>query len=232
MRTLVGLVLFAFLGIAHAAENVGGFVAGGLSSGKLTEQDDPYTYEVDTDSGGGLNLTGALRFRPGIMVRAGFDSIRADGGTACVLGSGCSSFGNDVDVHETRLGVFYAPPMHKVLGFRVGGGYERVSLEIQGSGKGVSDGGFIEGALLINAGRIVTFDVGAALLSLTDDNDEHVRGGEFAAAAIFHAGPVDIGVSGRGLHFETDVSGSSSTVSDDFSEGRLTVGGQWGYAAR
>lgn len=213
-----------------AEEAVGGFVTVGLSSGKLHEEDDPYTYEVDPDAGGGLNLTGGVRFKPNIMVRLGLDGVTSDSGKACVSGSGCTAINTDVKVRETRADAFYAPPMGRRFGWRVGGGYERISVEFNGT-RNVMDGVIIEGGFLVNAGKVVTFDIGLAAMGLQDDFGQDVGGGEFSGTALFHIKSFDLGVTGRAVGLETDVTGSGSKVKDDFSEVRLTAGWQWGYGA-
>lgn len=222
---LVGLLLAVLPQFVYA-DTVGGFINGGLSSVSF---DAEFTDgSIELEDGRGLNLTGGIRFKPNLMVRAGITSSNHDGGVICISGSGCTNFTDEVDLEETRVGVFYAPQVNDVFGFRVGGGYESVSFQFESSPESESDGIFLEGAVLLNAGRVVTFDIGGAFFALEDEDGFDTDGTEFRVGATFHAGPVDIGVSGRGLYLETDY-GGGDTEEDNIGEARLTVGGSWGY---
>ncbi len=142
-------------------------------------------------------------------------------------------FSDEFKRTESRFGVFYAPQFNQVVGLRTGLGFEKITIEAPtiSSTDAVSDGGFVELAVLLNAGKAVTFDIGGALFGLENDDAEDVIGAEFAIGATFHAGPVDIGLMGRAISLETDLDGGE-TITEDFSEGRVTIGTSWGYLSR
>lgn len=222
---LCGLLLAVVPQLGFAAA-VGGFVNGGFSS--VTFSGEVGGDTIDLEDGNGFNVTGGVRFKPGLMVRAGFSSSNHDGGVFCISGSGCTNFSDEVDLEEFRLGVFYAPQVNDVVGFLIGGGYESLSFQVEGSPESDPDGTFFEGAVLLNAGRVVTFDIGGAVFALEDDDGFETDGTEFRVGATFHAGPVDIGVGWRGIYLETDY-GGGDIEEDDVGEARLTIGGSWGY---
>jgi hypothetical protein len=247
LLALPTLLLFSATALAHEPPRrqrvhhdevpVGGFVIFGLSSGRFREEDDsPSTYEIESENGGGINLAAALRFEPGLMVRGSYVKTVAEEYESCDRTTGvCGTFDEDLVVRQERIGVFFAPPLHgRPVGFRAGGGYASFMREARDSNNEIrSDGGFIEGAIVIDAGRVVTFDAGLVLLGL--DNDFGDAGGaEIFGNAMFHAGPVDVGIGMRSLAFTTEVDGTASDYefTQGYAEGRVMVGMQWGYGSR
>ncbi len=233
MRRTWGFIFVLLVPTISYADSFGGFVSAGYNSGSFSVKDDPYTVKIDLEDGRGGNLTGGVRFRPGIMLRASLDSTTHEGFTACAAGSGCMDFSDEFKRTESRFGVFYAPQFNRVLGLRAGLGFEKITIEAPtvSSTDAASDGRFFEIALLLNAGKAVTFDIGGASFDLENDDAEDVKGAEVAIGATFHAGPVDIGLMGRAISLETELNGGG-TVTEDFSEGRVTIGTSWGYLSR
>jgi hypothetical protein len=246
----IGILLFSAAASAHEPPNrrpalrhqhqdpVGGFFVGGLSSGRLHEEDDdPHTEEIETEGGGGINLTGGLRFEPGLMVRASYMTTTAERWEDCdKLAGTCTTNEADFVVWETRVGAFYAPALdHRPVSFRVGGGYENFAMKIKGSGNELeSDGAFVEGAVVFNAGRVATFDTGVALFGLENEFGD-AGGAEFFGNVAFHTGPVDVGLGIRSLGITTELDDPSfpdATFTDNYVEGRLTIGTAWGYGSR
>lgn len=225
MKNWLGLLILMLAMPLASAADVGGFAHGGLSVGSYSVNNS-YGFAYDSDTGTGFSLSGGIRFESGLMLRGGYCEISHDDDALCDSG-GCFRFPEKLSTSESRVGVFYAPSQQGVTGFRVGGGYEAIRVEPD-SFFNKSDGGFLEAALLLNAGRVVSFDVSGSLMSLRDNRDQSVRGMEVRTGAIFHAGPVDIGISGRALSFKTEIN-RGGTVKERVREATLTIGGAWGF---
>jgi len=230
MKKLMAFIVFAFPIIANA--EVGGFINGGLSFTSF-EAEDNFGDRVELDDGTGFNVTGGIRFKPGLMAKLSYSYAEYDGGDLFLNNRFVGSFDDEVNADELRIGFYYAPPERRVIGFRVGGGYERVSIDIPSvfSDESKTDGLFAEGAILINAGRIVTFDIGGALMAMEDEDSNDSAGAEFRAGAVFHVGPVDLGLAYRALAINTEYD-DGDEEDDTIGELRLTIGGAWGYPGK
>jgi hypothetical protein len=226
------LFALALLFASPAFAEVGGYVNGGLSIGTYQNEGTDSEQGLELDTGTGFNLTSGLRFSPGIEVRLSYFKTNHDGGEFTDDGDFDGDFDTDVTLDDFRLGVFYYKAPLRTFGFRVGGGFVKLGYDFDESDKITTDGLFFEGAALINAGRLVTFDIGAGLLATeSDDEDSESVGFEFGLNAIFHAGPVDIGVGYRvlGLGTEFDDEDYDDELAEVFGEFRITIGGKWGY---
>lgn len=222
------LILAAALAAPFAVHaEVGGFVEGGLATVSGQETDPPF--KVELDDGLGINLAGGLRWSPGFMVKIAYSMSEHDGGEIS-SGNLRANFDDEVTAEELRIGFFWAPLHEETVGFRIGGGYENTLIEIDSFGESETDGVFVEGALLVRAGDVVTFDFGGALIKTEDEDNNDTDGVEFRIGAKFHLGPVDLGVAYRHLEFSTDVDGTD--VDDEFDELRVTIGGSWGWGRR
>lgn len=210
--------------------DAGGFINVGPSFVSFEQTEGPD--RIEYDNGSGFNLTGGVRWSPGLMIRGSFLHTSHDGGT--VNAPSIPAFGtftNEVEIEETRLGIFYAPAFEKVVGFRAGGGFEKLTLEIASlSASDKADGLFVEGAVLLRASRFVSFDIGAALMALEDDGGDDVGGAEFGAKALFDFGGFDFSVGWRALSLVGENTNGPDTESDA-GEFRITLGGNWGYAS-
>ena len=227
MKKLLALGLL--LGSSAAFAEAGGYVNGGFSLSSYNGKYDD-GFELDLDPGRGFNLQGGVRFSPGIDVRLSFDQVKHDGGDALDDGNLLFSFDDEVTISEFRLGVYFAPPPKRTVGFRVGGGYIRQSFKIEGFGSDTdtANGLFGEGAVLIDAGKVVTFDLGGTLFVNEHDEDGTSVGVEAHAMAVFHAGPVDIGAGYRYQAINTQFD-DDDNLDESIGELRLTIGGSWGF---
>ncbi|TJY58185.1 porin family protein [Sinimarinibacterium sp. CAU 1509] len=234
MKALLQAWVLAALALSNPAwaqtqtpsDPVGGYLEGGLSAAHFEiETSDNTTIELD--DGAGFNLLGGIRFAPGLMLNVAYTQTDHSGGEVHQPGSADSSFGYDVSLQELRAGLFYAPPHTRVFGFRAGAGYEKITFDLD-FGDYDADGVFGEGALLIKAGRIATFDLSGALMVLDGDGADEIGGAEFRSGVRFHVGAVDLGLAYRvlALHFEYD---DGSDEDDLYEELRLTIGTRWGY---
>lgn len=228
--TLLTIVLFPSL-VQAQGDPLGGFFEIGASGSTFSvTDDDPQTFKLDFDDGGGGSIAGGVRFWPSLMVRANYDRTRYDGYTDCTIPGSCVRFDDRLTRSESRLGVFFAPQITPVVGVRAGIGGQWIKYEIRATSFDMrEDGVFVEVAGLFNAGRIVTFEAGGAVSGLKNDNDEDVGGAEYLLGAIFHTGPVDLGVHARGQRLETDLQGGGKGI-EKFSSLLVSVGGHWGYA--
>lgn len=229
MRSALCIGLLSLVASTVTADSsVGGFVLGGLSFAGF-ESEDSSGDRLELDNGVGINLSGGIRFRPAMMVKADFTYTDHDGGE---FSQPAISFSDDVELSEFRLGFFWAPPHNSVAGIRLGGGYQNFSFEVPSSDfENDLDGLFLEAAVLLKAGDVTVFDLGGALMGLEDDNGEDASGLELRGGVTFKAGPVDIGATLRTLMLDTDFSGGGS-AEDTYTDFRITVGTTWGYPGR
>lgn len=218
----------------------GGFIEGGLSIGTY-EFEDSDDDGLDFDPALGYRLTGGVRFSPGFEVRASFVSTDYKDGDLISNNSVVGDADGDTSFSQFRVGAFYSPRTRSVVGFRVGAGYEKQSFDFEIPAVELeidSTGYFAEGALLINAGSLITFDVGGKYLKMhTDTNGASERGDkdgiEFHTTATFHLGPVDVGAGFRLLKMDTTyddpTGGEDYVVDENVKELFVTVAGAWGY---
>jgi hypothetical protein len=75
---------------------------------------------------------------------------------------------------------------------------------------------------------VVDFELGGALMALETDENESAGGFELRAGALFHAGPVDLGLMYRKLYVDADLPGGGSETYD-YDAFQFTIGGAWGY---
>lgn len=230
MRSLIALILLV-IPVMAAAQDVGGFFRGGVAVTAF-EEEDSFGNRIELDGGAGINLTGGVRFVPGIMLRAAWTHSEHEGGEYFFPGVGSGTFEQDAEIDEFRLGVFYQPPHERVVSFRAGAGYEGVRIDVPALYFDLDfDGVFVEGAVLFRVAEVVTFDVGLALMGLEDNYDQDAGGAEFRASALFGAGPLDFEASYRALNINTEY-WDGGDVDDTFAELRFTVGASWGYPQR
>lgn len=222
-------LLAAALAAPLAAQaEVGGFIEGGLSHVSGEETDAPFRVELDEAIG--FNIAGGIRWAPGLMAKISYSGSEHDGGELFQNGRRVATFTDDVSAEELRIGFYWAPLHTNTVGFMVGGGYENTLIEVGSFSENETDGGYLEGVLLVKAGTVATLEFGGAVMSTEGDDNTDTDGLELRVGAKFHLGPVDLGVAYRYLEFSTDVGGGD--VDDEFGEFRVTVGGAWGYGSR
>lgn len=217
----------------NTSSGIGGFVQGGVGGAvDYVIYDDDDSYE-QTDAGVGFNLEGGLRFAPGFEVKLSYAVTSHDGiETYDEDDDLIASDDSDVRLDDFRAGFFFAPPPRSIFGYRVGLGYVRQGADYEDASEVYeTDGFFLEGGLSLDLGRFVTINANGGYLKMEDDYDGDINGGEFKAGALFHAGPIDIGLSWRvmALSYDYDDSDGFKELYYDY---RLTIGGSWGYGSR
>jgi hypothetical protein len=221
------LVSILLLASPAAFAQVGGYLNGGLSIATY-ENEDSEDFGIELDTGTGFNLTGGIRFSPGFDVRLSYVQTTHDGGDLTFEDDFDGSFDDEVKLSEFRAGFFYAMTP-KPVGFRVGGGYTEQGFEFEDEDEFTTDGLFLEAALVVNAGKFVTFDIGGTFLALEDEEDGETGGFEFNVKSLFHVGPVDLGVGYRLLGMHTEYDEDDYELDEVYGEFRLTIGGSWGF---
>jgi hypothetical protein len=217
----------------NVSSRVGGFVQGGVGGAlDYLKYDDDDSYD-QTEAGVGFNLEGGLRFAPGFEVKLSY-SVTSHDGTDYYdeYDDLISSDDADVSFDDFRAGFFFAPAHRSIFGYRVGLGYVRQGTDYEDASEVYEiDGFFLEGGVSLDLGRYVTINANGGFLKMADDYDTDIGGGEFKAGALFHAGPIDIGLSWRVmiLSYDSDDFVDSDELYYDY---RLTVGGSWGYGSR
>src|SRR5262245_39325481 len=224
-------IVTMLLAAPAAFAETGGYIYGGANfAGHDVDLNDGTTLEFEP--GNGFNVKGGVRFSPGVDVQFSLTQNKHDGGDQ-VIGAGVSRhFDTELTFSELRLGAFYAPPQSSTVGFRVGGGYIRQAhdLDTPGFDAEIANGLFAEGAVLIDAGKVVTFDLGSSVFASEHDDDHSGRsvGLDLHAYVFFHTGPVDFGVGVRGQGIGTEYDDGDS-IDERLAEFRLMIGGSWGY---
>jgi hypothetical protein len=208
---------------------VGGYIDGGPTVA-FYEFEDSDDFRLEFDTGVGYSLAGGLRFTPGLNLHATYRHVEHRGGDVYFDDDKIDTFDEDLELSDLRIGFHYAPPVEKVVGFRVGAGYVRQTFEIDapGSDELVTDGGFFEGGLIVKPAQFITLDVGGGLLAMKDDEDGDAFGLEVRGQATFHFGALDLGLGGRWTLVNTEYE-DDFDLEEEFGEIRFTIGGSWGY---
>lgn len=221
-RTL--LVLLALLASTTAsAENLASTIHGGIGAAWREPSEDPpfdqLTLEYDT--GTVVFLDVASHYGNGLLVRVTwtytlYDALTALGGLAIE---------KDIEQHDGRAGLFYAPWPRGAVGYRIGGGRAWAHEDVDEPEDGrTQDGGFVEAGLTVRAARRLTLDFAGAGLKWEGDEDYDAEGAEARVAAIVHTEPLDITIGGRYLRLERE-----ARFDEELYELRIGIGGAWGY---
>lgn len=214
MKRIASAILALLAAGTARSEDVAGFIHGGVGVA-FRKPDAPYDY----DAGTVLHLEVGNRYPDGLMVRVSYaytfyDALTGAGGVIA----------RDIGQQDARFGLFFAPQPRGALGFRVGGGYV-YGDERTGSSDRTQDGGFLEAAATLDAGRRATFDLAAAVLKVEGRSDYDAEGGELRLGVALHAGPVDLTLGSRYLALDRE-----SPFDESLLEFRAGVAGRWGYA--
>lgn len=218
------LVLLTLLVPATAtAEDLASTIHGGVGVAWREPSDDPPFDQLtpEYDTGTALFLDVASHYDYGLLLRVTYtytlyDELTALGGLALE---------RDIEQHDARAGVFFAPWPRGVLGYRIGGGYAYGHEDVDEPDDGrTQDGGFVEAGLTVRAARWLTLDVAGAGLKWEGEDDYDAEGAEARIAAIFHTDPLDLVVGGRYLRLERE-----APFDEELFELRVGIGGAWGY---
>lgn len=220
-RALLAAALLA--APAAAAENVASTIHGGVGAAWREPSDDPpydqLTLEYDT--GTALFLDVASHYDYGLLMRLTwtytlYDALTALGGLAIE---------KDIEQHDGRAGLFYAPWPRGPVGYRIGGGYAYGHEDVDAPDDGrTQDGGFVEAGFTVRAARRLTLDFAGAGLKWEGDEDYDAEGAEARVAAIVHTRPLDITIGARYLRLERE-----APFDEELYELRVGIGGAWGY---
>lgn len=221
-RALLAL-LALLVPIAAPAEDVASTLHGGVGAAwREPSEDPPYDQlTLEYDTGTVLFLDLASHYDYGLLLRVTYtytlyDALTALGGLAVE---------KDIEQHDGRAGLFYAPWPRGAVGWRIGGGYAYGHEDVDQPDDGrTQDGGFVEAGLTVRAAPRLTLDFAGAGLKWEGEDDYDAEGAEARVAAIVHTGPLDILVGGRYLRLERE-----SPFDEELYELRLGIGGTWGY---
>jgi len=220
---LAVLAVLALLApLAAQAENLASRIDGGIGVAFREPSDDP-PYDqlrLDYDRGTALHAAVSSHYDYGLLLRVDYTYTLYDALTA-----GSLTIEEDIEQHDARGGVFYAPWPRGPVGFRVGGGYAYASEDIdQPEDERSQDGGFVEAGLTLRAAARVRLDFALAGLKLEGDDDYDAEGTEVRAFAAFDTGPLDVTVGARYLAWQRE-----RPFDEELFELRLGLGGAWGY---
>jgi hypothetical protein len=221
MKVLAAGLALLLTGTAHA-EEVAGRIEGGIGMAfREPSNAPPYDQlRLEYDTGTVLLAAVASHYEYGLLVRVDYAYTLYD----TLTGSGLA-IAEDIEQHDARGGVFYAPWPRGPVSFRIGGGYAYANEDTdRPEGERSQDGGFVEAGLTVQAGKGVRFDIAAAGLKLEGDDDYDAEGAELRAGAAFDTGPLDITVGARYVAWQRE-----SPFDEELFELRLGLGGAWGY---
>jgi hypothetical protein len=216
-------LLWVFAPGAALAEDVAGRVEGGIGIAfREPSNAPPYDQlQLQYDTGTVLHATVASHYEYGMLVRVDYAYTLYDALTASGL-----SIAEDIEQHDARGGVFYAPWPRGPVSFRIGGGYAWAQEDADEPAEERSqDGGFVETGLTVRAGKAVRFDIAAAGLKLEGDDDYDAEGAELRAGAAFDTGPLDVTLGARYVAWQRE-----DPFDEELFELRIGLGGAWGYA--
>jgi hypothetical protein len=221
MRRALPALLLALAAPVAPAENVAGWAHGGIGMA-LREPADASGPGLQYDTGTLLHVDVGNRYPEGLMVRVDYAYTLYDELTAA---GGALTIEEDIERHEARGGLFYAPWTRGPLGWRIGGGYAYVREDVDApEAERQQDGGYVEAGLVVRAGQRVTLDFAGAGLKLEGKDDYDAEGAELRAGATLHTRPLDLGVALRYQKLERD-----APFDEELLELRFGVGGAWGY---
>lgn len=219
-RALLALVLLA-TPVAHA-EDVASTIHGGVGAAWREPSEDPPFDQVtlEYDTGTVLFVDVASHYRPGLLLRLSYSYTFYDELTALGL-----ALQEDIEQHDGRAGLFYAPWPRGPLAWRIGGGYAHAHEDIdQPKNERSQVGGFVEAGLTLRAARRLTLDLAGAGLKWEGDGDYDAEGAELRLAAIVHTRPLDVVIGGRYLDLQRE-----DRFDEALYELRVGIGGAWGY---
>ena len=209
---------------AAQAEDLASRIEGGIGMAWREPSDDP-PYDqsrLEYDTGTVLHASVASHYDYGLLLRVDYAYTLYDE----LTGLGGLSIAEDIEQHDARGGVFYAPWPRGPVGFRIGIGYAYAEEdEDSPAAERTQDGGFVEAGLAVQAGERVRLDAAVAGLKLEGDEDYDAEGAELRLGAAFDTGPLDIIVGTRYLAWQRE-----SPFDEELLELRLGIGGRWGYA--
>lgn len=218
---LAGLAMLA--AAPAAAQDLASTIHGGIGAAwREPSNDPPYDQlSLEYDTGTVLFLDVASHYDYGMLLRVTYtytlyDALTALGGLAVE---------KDIEQHDGRAGVFYAPWPRGPLAYRIGGGYAYGHEDVDQPDDGrTQDGGFVEAGLTLQAARWLTLDFAGAGLKWEGKEDYDAEGAEARIAATFHTDPLDLVVGGRYLRLERE-----APFDEELFELRFGIGGAWGY---
>ena len=218
------LALLCLLAAGRAlAEDVAGRIDGGIGMA-LREPSHAAPWDQlrpEYDNGTLLHASVASHYDYGLLVRLDYAYTFYD----ALTGANGLAIAEDIEQHDARGGVFYAPWPDRPVGFRIGGGYAYAQEDVDNpEGEQQQDGGFVEGGLTVRAGKRVTFDVALAGLKLEGDDDYDAEGTELRGGVAFDTGPLDLTFGARYIDWQRE-----SPFDEELFELRIGIGGAWGY---
>jgi hypothetical protein len=218
------LMLGASAGPAHASDPAS-WIHGGVGVAWREPSNDPPfdQLRLDYDTGTVLHAEVASHYDTGLLLRLNYAYTLYD----ALTGAGGLVIDKDIEQHDARAALFFAPRGGGTLGWRIGGGYVYAAEDFDAPGSGGErrqDGGFVEAGLALQAGRAWRFDLALAGLKVEGEGDYDAEGAEARAAAIVDTGPLELSLQLRYLDLQRE-SPFDETVLDL----RLGIGGRWGY---
>lgn len=205
-----------------AAEDVAGFVHGGVGAAwREPSNDPPYDLlQLEYDTGTVLFAEVASRYEGGFMLRVEYAYTFHD----TLAGSGGLVIEEDIEQHDARVGAFYAPWPRGPLEWRIGAGYLYAEENAEGAQDRSQDGGFVEGGLTWHATKRLAFDAALGGLKVEGDGDYDAEGTEARLAAALAAGGVEFTLGARYRALERE-----RPFDEEVLELRVGVGGAWGW---
>ena len=221
MRRRAGLAL-ALLVAAPTAVASEGFVAGGVGVARRELDEGPLAIlGLEYDDGTVLAAQVGTHYDTGLMLRVDYTYTYYDALTAV---NGTLVLSEDIQQQETRFGVFYATPVRAPVRLRWGGGYVYADEDAESQDSRYQDGGFLEGAVAVDAGKRVTFELAAAALKLDGPQDYDAETTAVSGGVALHLGDADLTLDAR--YAETD---REDWLDEERLELRLGVRTAWNY---
>lgn len=223
MNPLACLIRALLVAAPAAADDVGSTIHGGIGAAwRDPGADPPYDQlQLEYDTGTLLFLDLASHYDYGLLLRVTYTYTLYDALTAL----GGLSVEEDIEQHDGRAGLFYAPWSRGPLGFRLGGGYAYAHEDVDApAGERTQDGGFVEVGLIVRAARALTLDIAGAGLKWEGNGNYDAEAAELRIGATFHTDPLDLMLGGRYARFQRE-----SPADEELYELRLGIGGRWGY---
>lgn len=222
MKVLAAGLALLLAGAAQA-DDLASRIEGGVGIAWREPSDDPPYDQLkpEYDTGTVLHASVASHYEYGLLLRVDYAYTLYDE----LSGAGGLAIAEDIEQHDARGGVFYAPWPRGPVGVRVGIGYAYAEEDQDAPADDRSqDGGFVEAGLAVQAGERVRLDAALAGLKLEGDEDYDAEGVELRLGGAFDTGALDITVGARYLAWQRE-----SPFDEELFELRLGIGGAWGY---
>lgn len=220
-RAAAGLALLLLAGSA-AAEELASTAYGGVGiavrEARGNPPDERVTFEFD--DGTQLHLALASHYAEGLLFRVDYAYTLYDALTANGV-----PLVEDIEQHDARAGLFYAPWSRGPVRGRIGGGYVWWKEDQDApAAETAQDGGYVEAGVTLGLGERLRLDVAGAALKLEGDGNYDAEGVEARAGLTVDVGPLDatLGAGYRRLQRE-------GPFDEDVLEVRIGLGGAWGY---